>query len=85
LNTSRYGDSTNGQPIPVPDHSFEEEIFPNIQPEPLLVQLEATPSSSFASYTGKEADPHHTTTSFQGVIKNYKVSLDLRGDDSVIL
>jgi len=24
------------QIIPVPDHSFNEEMFPNIQPEPLL-------------------------------------------------
>lgn len=24
------------QPIPVPEHSFKEEIFPNIQPEILI-------------------------------------------------
>ena len=29
------------QPIPVPDHPFREVIFPNVQPEPSLAQLEA--------------------------------------------
>ena len=33
-----------GQPVPVPDHSSGEEIFPNIQPEPPVVQLEAITS-----------------------------------------
>ena len=33
-----------GQPISAPDHSFWEEIFPNTQPEPPLVQVEAIPS-----------------------------------------
>jgi len=32
------------QLIPAPDHSFREEIFPNIEPESLLEQLEAIPS-----------------------------------------
>jgi len=30
-----------GQPIPMPHHSFWEEIFPNFQLEPPLAQLEA--------------------------------------------
>ena len=30
-----------GQPIPVPYHSFREAVFPNIQLEPPLAQLEA--------------------------------------------
>jgi len=34
-----------GQPIPVPDLSLREELFPNIQPESPLVQLEAISSS----------------------------------------
>ena len=34
-----------GQPVPVPDHCFGE-VFPNIQPEPPLMQFEAIPSSS---------------------------------------
>ena len=35
----------SGQPIPVPDHSFREVVFPNVQPETSLAQLEAIPSS----------------------------------------
>lgn len=37
------------QAIPVPEHSFEEVVFPDIQPEPPLAQLEGIPScpSSF--------------------------------------
>ena len=30
----------SGQPIPVPDHPFREVVFPNVQPEPPLAQLE---------------------------------------------
>ena len=33
-----------GQPGPTPDRSCSEEIFPNIQPEPPLTQLEAIAS-----------------------------------------
>ena len=42
-----------------------EEVFPYIQPEPPLVQLEAIPSSPIASYMGEESNTHLTTTSFQ--------------------
>ena len=52
---------------------FGEEIFPNIQPEPPLVQLEAIPSHSITSYVGKEANPHHTTTSFLVVVERDEV------------
>ena len=40
---------------------FLREMFPNIQPEPPLVQLKATSSHPVAGYTGAEADPppHH--------------------------
>ena len=48
-----------GQPVPVPDHTFRGEIFPNIQPESPLIQLEVIPSSLITGYTGEEADPHH--------------------------
>jgi len=30
-----------GQPVPVPDHCFSEEFFPDIQFEPPLTQPEA--------------------------------------------
>lgn len=33
-----------GQSIPVPDHSFREEFFPDVQPKPSLVQLKAVSS-----------------------------------------
>ena len=62
------------QPIPAPDHSFREEIFPNIQPEPPLAQLEAIPSHPVSSYTGKEADLYLITISFHIVIEGNKVS-----------
>ena len=63
-----------GQPIPAPDHSFREEMFPNIQPECPLVRLETIPSSPIASYMGEEANSHLATTSLQGVLEGYKVS-----------
>ena len=34
----------------MPDHSFREVVFPNVQPESSLAQLEAIPSSPI-SYT----------------------------------
>lgn len=40
-----------GQPISAPERSFEGET----QPEPPLVQLEALPSSTIASYVRGEA------------------------------
>ena len=47
----------SGQPIPVPDHPFREAVFPNVQPEPSLAQLEAIPSSPITSHTREEANP----------------------------
>ena len=63
-----------GQPIPEPDHPFREVVFPNVQPESFLAQLEAIPSSPIASHTREEADPQLTTTSLQVVIESNKVS-----------
>jgi len=34
----------------VPDHPFREVVFPNVQPESSLVQLEAIPSSPITSH-----------------------------------
>ena len=62
-------DHLAGQPIPVPDHPFREVVFPNVQPEPSLAQLEAIPSSPITSHTREEADPQLTTTSLQVVIE----------------
>ena len=75
MNTSRLGDSTTSeQPIPVPDHPFREVVFPNVQPEPSLAQLEAIPSSPITSHMREEADHLLTTTSLQVVIESNKVS-----------
>ena len=56
----------------MPDYSSGEHIFPNNQPKPSLVQLEAIPFSLISSYTGEEADPHLTTASFQ-VVESLKL------------
>ncbi|KAK4826939.1 hypothetical protein QYF61_012788 [Mycteria americana] len=52
-------------PLPMLDHPFSKEIFPNTQSKPLLMQLEAISSHPIACYLGEETDPHLTTTSFQ--------------------
>jgi len=63
-----------GHSVPIHHHSFREEVFPNIQPEPPLVQHEAIPSWPFASYLREESDPHLATTSFQVVVEGYEVT-----------
>ena len=75
LNTSRVGDSQHlpGQSVPVSDHSFGE-LFPNVQPESPLAQLQAIPSSPIHSYMGEEADTYLTTASLQVVVDSEKVS-----------
>ena len=67
LEHSKDGDSISspGQPIPALDHAFREQIFPTIQPEPPLVQLEAIPSSPIA-------DACLNTTCFQVVVERYE-------------
>ena len=61
---------------PVPDHSFGKEVFPNVQPEYPLVQLEAIPSSPITSYLGEEADPHLITTFLQVFVEMDKVTTE---------
>ena len=63
----------SGQPIPVPDHPFRE-VFPNVQPEPSLAQLEAIPSSPITSHTREEADSQLTTASLQVVTESKFIS-----------
>ena len=53
---------------------FYQRNFPNIQPEPSLVQLEAIPSHSVTSYDGEEVGTHVSTTSFQGAVESDNVS-----------
>ena len=65
------------QPPSVVEHLTtlsEKKFFPNIQPKPLLVQLETISSRPIASYAGEEADPHLTTASIQVVVESDKVS-----------
>lgn len=52
-----------GKLIPVPDHCLGE-VFPNVQHESPLVQLETILSSPIASYMEEEANLHLTTTSY---------------------
>ena len=58
----------------MPNHSFWEDIFLNIQPESSLVQLVAIPCHPIGSYTGEEANPHLTTASFQLAVESDYVS-----------
>jgi len=57
----------------VPDHSLGE-VFPNIQPESPVAQLEATHSHPITSYMGAEVNPHLTTASFQVLLESDKVT-----------
>jgi len=57
------------QPVSEPDHSFGEQVFPNIQTEPPLVYLEAIPFRPISCHLGEEANPHLATTSFMAVVK----------------
>ena len=62
-----------GQPVPRPDYSFSKDIFPNIQSEPPLIQLEAIDSRPIASYLGEETNPRLITPSCQAVVESDKV------------
>ena len=58
----------------MPDHPFREVVFPDIQPEPSLEQLEAIPCSPITNHMREEANPQLTTTSLQVDIESNKVS-----------
>jgi len=62
-----------GQRIPMPFHSFSEEIFPNIKSKPPLTQLEAIASCPIAIYLGEETNTCLTTTSFQVAAESKEV------------
>jgi len=47
---------------------FGEEIFPNIQSEPPLVQHEAISSRPITCYLVEQTTTHLTTTAFQVVL-----------------
>jgi len=46
-----------GQPVPMPEHFLSEEIFPNTQSKPPLMQLEAIASHPVTRYLGEETNP----------------------------
>ena len=56
------------------DNPFSEEIFPNIQSKPPLVQSEAVSSCPITCYLGEETNTHLVTTSFQVAVESDKVS-----------
>ena len=58
----------------MPYCAFREEFFPNIQPEPPLMQLEIIPSHPIASYAGEVTNTHHASASPQVVVESNKVS-----------
>ncbi|KAK4821921.1 hypothetical protein QYF61_004924 [Mycteria americana] len=62
------------QPVPMLDHPFSKETFPNIQSKPPLMQLETISSRPITCYLGEETDPHLATTSFQVAVESDKVS-----------
>ena len=66
-----------GKPVPTLDSPFSKEIFPNIQPKPPLMQLEAIASRPVTVYLGEETNTSLTTTSFQVVVESDKVSPSL--------
>jgi len=49
----------------MPDLSFSKEIFPDIQSEPPLTQLEAVASCPVAGYLGEESNARLPTPSCQ--------------------
>jgi len=57
----------------MPDHSCRKEIFPHLQSEPPLMQLEAIASCPIAGYLGEETTTCLTTTSFQAVVDSDEV------------
>lgn len=62
------------------NHSSSEEVFPNTQSEPPLVQLQSVLLCPATSQLGEEADPQPwsalATASFHVVVKSDKVSLE---------
>jgi len=59
LNTSKVS-HLSGQPIPVPDHPFREVVFPKVQPEPSLAQLEVI-DVTLSIQIGQQKDMKRTT------------------------
>lgn len=54
--------------------SFGEEIPPDVQPAPPLLQLEATSSLPVSGCLGEEANPDLAAPSFQAIVESLKVT-----------
>jgi len=82
LKASMHGDLTEGslfqcpigQPIAMPHNSFSEEISPNIQHKPPLVQLEAISAYPITWCAGEKPSPHLVIDSFKVTVKYNNVS-----------
>lgn len=59
-----------GKPIPMPENSFGERIFPNIKTKPPLAQFKAISYCHISCCLGEKTDPHLTTTHFQVAIRS---------------
>lgn len=59
----------HGQPVPMPDYPFSEEIFPNIQSKSPHVQLKAISSCSVTYDLEEDTRPQLTMTFFQVVVE----------------
>ena len=74
LNTSRDGDiHLPGEPIPVLNNPFCKDIFPDIQPKPCLVQLEAISPHPVAYHQWEETNSALTVSTFQILEESSKV------------
>ncbi|GAB0186314.1 hypothetical protein GRJ2_001096700 [Grus japonensis] len=56
------------------DNPFGEEIVPNIQSKPPLMQLKTISSHPITCYLGEETNTHLATTSFQVAVETNKVA-----------
>lgn len=56
------------------DSPLHEEIFPNMQPKPFLMQLDSASSHPVTFYQREEPDPHLVAPSCQGVVEHNKVT-----------
>lgn len=64
------------EPVPVLDSPLGDEVFPNLQSKPPLVQFEPISSCSIACPLQEETDTHLAMTSFQVIAESEKVSPD---------
>ena len=77
LNTFRDGDRDGdlpGEPIPVFNNPFCKDVFPDIQPKPLLAQLEAISPCPVTCHKWEETNTTLAAITFQVFEERNKVS-----------